>query len=185
METTSIRKAIQEFTQGISKTFHKAWEHLRDCTRECPHHGVSNHERMQIFYDGLGPGDRYLLDAASSNTLLNKYEDKARELIKMVAKNSLHNAAKLCKRGAMPKGQQINAKSGETRMFLEIIDKMAEVQNLLLDSLNICIGSEELAPVSLQPKESWSLPSQTHNLESCSHQRGGCGNGTSNIEPSE
>ena len=43
-KTTSIRKAIHEFTQGTSETFHKAWERLRDLTRECPHHGVSNYE---------------------------------------------------------------------------------------------------------------------------------------------
>ena len=43
-KTTSIRKAIREFTQGSSETFPEAWERLRDLTRECPHHGVSNHE---------------------------------------------------------------------------------------------------------------------------------------------
>ena len=36
-KTTSVRKAIQEFTQGSSETFHEAWERLRDLTRECPH----------------------------------------------------------------------------------------------------------------------------------------------------
>ena len=40
-----------------------------------PHHGVSNHELMQIFYDGIGPQDRYLLDAASDGTFMSKYED--------------------------------------------------------------------------------------------------------------
>ena len=41
---TSVRKAIHEFIQGLSETFHKALERLRDLTREYPHHGVSNHE---------------------------------------------------------------------------------------------------------------------------------------------
>ena len=59
-KTTFVRKAIREFTQGSSETFHEAWERLRDLMRECPHHGVSNHELTQIFYDGLGPQDRYL-----------------------------------------------------------------------------------------------------------------------------
>ena len=60
-KTTSVRKAIREFTQGTtSETFHEAWERLRDLTREYPHHGVSNHELTQIFYDGLRPQDRYL-----------------------------------------------------------------------------------------------------------------------------
>ena len=52
-KTTYVRKAIREFTQGTSETFHEAWERLRDLTRECPHYGVSNHELTQIFYDEL------------------------------------------------------------------------------------------------------------------------------------
>ena len=67
-----------------------------------------------------------------------------------VTKNSHHNAAKLVGRGAMLKGQLINAKSAKTGMLLERIDKMAEVQNLLLDRLNIRNGSKGLALVSLQ-----------------------------------
>ena len=63
-KTTSVWKAIREFIQGTSETFHEAWERLRDLTRECPHQGMSNHELTQVFYDGLGPQDKYLLDAA-------------------------------------------------------------------------------------------------------------------------
>ena len=50
----------------------------------------------------------------------------------------------------MQKGQLINAKSMETGMLLEIIEKMVEIQNLQLNRLNIHNGSEGLAPVSLQ-----------------------------------
>ena len=55
------------------------------------------------------------------------------ELIETVAENSHHNAAKPFGRGTMPKGQMIDAKSVEIGMLLERIDKMAELQNLLLD----------------------------------------------------
>ena len=68
------------------------------------HHGVSNHELTQIFYNGLGPQDRYLLDAASSGTFMRKFEDDAMELIETVAENNHHNARKPFKRGAIPKG---------------------------------------------------------------------------------
>ena len=81
---------------------------------------------------------------------MSKYEDKAMELIKTVAENSHHNVAKLFGRGAMLTGQMINAKSVETGMLLERIDKMIEVQNPLLNQLNILNGSEGLAPISLQ-----------------------------------
>ena len=109
---------------------------------------MSNHELTRIFYDGLGLQDRYLLDATSGDTFMSKYEDDAMDLIETVAKNSHHNAAKPFGRGAMPKA--LDAKSAETGMLLERIDKMTEVQNLLLDRLNIRNGSEGLAPVSLQ-----------------------------------
>ena len=109
---------------------------------------MSNHELTKIFYDGLGPQDRYLLDAASGGTFMSKYEDDTMELIEMVAENIHHDAAKPFGRGAMPKS--IDAQSAETGMLLERIDKMAEVQNLLLDRLNIRNGFEGLAPVSLQ-----------------------------------
>ena len=111
-------------------------------------HGVSNHKLSQIFYEGLGSQDRYLLDAASGGTFMRKYEDDAMELIETVTENSYHNVAKPFGRGAMPKA--IDAKSAETGMLLERIDKMAEVQNLLQDQLNIRNGSEGLAPISRQ-----------------------------------
>ena len=92
-KTTSIWKVIHEFTQGQSENFHEAWERLRDLTRECPHRGVSYHNLMQIFYDGFGPQDRYLLDAASGKTFMSKYEDDAMELIEKAAENNHHNGA--------------------------------------------------------------------------------------------
>ena len=57
---------------------------------------------------------------------------------------------KIFRRGATPKGQLINAKLVETRMLQERIDKMTEVQNLLMDQLHICNSSRGLAPVALQ-----------------------------------
>ena len=111
---------------------------------------MSNHELTQIFYDGLGPQDRYLLDAASGDTFISQYEDEAMELIETIVENSHHNTMKPFGGGVMPKGQMIDAKSAETRILLERIDKIAEVQNLLLDQLNICNSFKGLTPVSLQ-----------------------------------
>ena len=72
------------------------------------------------------------------------------ELIENVAENSHHNVEKLFERGATPKGGLIDAKSVETGMLLEKINKMAEVQNLLLDQFHMRNRFEGLAPVTLQ-----------------------------------
>ena len=81
---------------------------------------------------------------------MSKFEDEAMDFIETVAENSHQNTAKPFGRGAMPKGGLIDAKSVETGMLLEKIDKMAKVQNLLLDRFHIRVGSEGLAPVALQ-----------------------------------
>ena len=57
------------------------------------HHGVSNHELTQIFYDGLGLQDKYLLYVASVDTFVSKYEDDVTEFIEMVVENSHQNEA--------------------------------------------------------------------------------------------
>ena len=85
---------------------------------------------------------------------MSKYKEDAMELSETVAENSHHNAAKRFGSGAMPKGKMIDAKSAKTGMLLERINKMAEVQNLLLDRLNVPNGSEGLTPVSLQEASS-------------------------------
>ena len=53
---------------------------------------MSNHELTQIFYDGLGLQDRYILDAASGSTFMSKFEDDVMELIETVAENNHYNA---------------------------------------------------------------------------------------------
>ena len=94
-----------------------------------------------------------------------KFEDEAMELIETVAENSHHNAEKPFGRGATPKGGLIDAKSVETGMLLEKIDKMAEVQNLLLDRFHILNGSKGLAPVSLQEASPCAHCSRFHHVE--------------------
>ena len=46
---------------------------------------MSSHELTQIFYDGLGPQDRYLLNATSGDTFMSKHKDEAIKLIETMA----------------------------------------------------------------------------------------------------
>ena len=148
-KTSAVRRAIREFSQGAGEVFYEAWERLSDLLRQCPHHGIPKHEITQIFYDGLGAPDRYLLDAASGGTFMSKYEDEALELIELVAENSHHHAAKsFGGRSAPAKGGMLDAKAAETGMLLDKIEKLTEAQNLIMDSLKVRPGYDGLAPVS-------------------------------------
>ena len=80
---------------------------------------------------------------------MSKYEDEARELIKLVAENSQHDAAKsFGGRSAPAKGGMLDAKVVETGMLFDKIEKETEAKNLIMDSLKIRPCSDGLALVS-------------------------------------
>ena len=54
-----------------------------------------NMRLLRFFYDGLGAPDRYFLNATSGGTFMSKYEDEPLELIKLVAENNHHHAARV------------------------------------------------------------------------------------------
>ena len=148
-KTSAMRRAIREFSQESGEVFYEACERLRDLLRQCPLHGILKHEITQIFYDGLGAPDRYLLDAASGGTFMRKYEDESLELIELAAENSHHPVAKsFGGRSAPAKGGMLDVKAVETSMLFDKIEKLTEAQNLIMDSLKIRPGSYGLAPVS-------------------------------------
>ena len=132
----------------------------------CSHHGIPKHEITQIFYDGLGAPDRYLLDAASGGTFMRKYEDEALELIELVAENSHHHAAKSFSGRSTPtKGGMLDVKAMETGMLLDKIEKLNEAQNLIMDSLKIRPGSDGLAPVSHSDVSPYSRCSNVEHVQ--------------------
>ena len=165
-KTSVVRRDIRKFSQGLGEVFYEAWERLRDLLRQCSHHGIPKHEITQIFYDGLGALDRYLLHAASGGTFMSKYEDEALELIELVAENSHHHAAKFFGgRSTLAKVGMLDAKVVETRMLLDKIEKLAKAQNLIMDSLKIRPGYDGLAPISHSDVSSCSHCSSFEHVE--------------------
>ena len=72
----------------------------------------------------------------------------------------------------------IDAKSVEIGMLLERIDKMVEVQNVLLDRLNIRNGCKGLAPISLQEVSPCANCSRFNHVEFRMPRNGNCAIGT-------
>ena len=48
-KTSTVRRAICEFSQGPGEVFYKAWERLRDLLRQCPHHGIPKMRLLKFF----------------------------------------------------------------------------------------------------------------------------------------
>ncbi|KAA3487007.1 pentatricopeptide repeat-containing protein chloroplastic-like [Gossypium australe] len=54
----------------------------------CPHHGLPLLLQVQIFYNGLNPSNRQLIDAAAGGTLNNKTLEDAQEFIEEISLNN-------------------------------------------------------------------------------------------------
>ncbi|GKE07767.1 hypothetical protein Tco_1411318 [Tanacetum coccineum] len=60
--TAKQLKEIRNFKQEGDKTLYQAWEWYNDLLYKCPTHDINSHQKVNIFYNGLGTMNRQLLD---------------------------------------------------------------------------------------------------------------------------
>ncbi|GKB19442.1 hypothetical protein Tco_0853365 [Tanacetum coccineum] len=61
--TTKQLEEICNFKQEGDETLYQAWEWYNDLLYKCPTHDINNHQKVNIFYNGLGAMNRQLLDS--------------------------------------------------------------------------------------------------------------------------
>ncbi|XP_027348306.1 uncharacterized protein LOC113859825 [Abrus precatorius] len=87
-KTTKMRNDISSFYQLESETLYDTWERSKELLRKCPHHGIPDWLQVQIFYNGLNPATRQMIDAAIGGTLNSKTPRAAQELFEEMAMNN-------------------------------------------------------------------------------------------------
>ncbi|XP_075481191.1 uncharacterized protein LOC142521903 [Primulina tabacum] len=83
-----LRMDISSFSPEDGETLHIAWGRFRKMLRRCTQHGFSSSEHVQIFYNGVDPSMRSMLDAAANGSLYRKAPRVALEIISNMAENS-------------------------------------------------------------------------------------------------
>ncbi|KAI4347762.1 hypothetical protein L6164_008545 [Bauhinia variegata] len=71
-KTTKLRTEIVNFNQFDRESLYDAWERFKELLRKCPHHGMQDWLVMQVFYGGLSPNTKTVVDAAAGGAFLNK-----------------------------------------------------------------------------------------------------------------
>ncbi|GJX49832.1 hypothetical protein Tco_0276677 [Tanacetum coccineum] len=56
-------KEILNFKQEGDETLYQAWEWYNDLLYKCPTHDINSHQKVNIFYNGIGTMNRQLLDS--------------------------------------------------------------------------------------------------------------------------
>ncbi|KAG7656566.1 Retrotransposon gag domain [Arabidopsis suecica] len=80
-----LRNEISEFTQKQNESFCEAWERFKGYQTKCPHHGFKEASLLSIFYRGVLPKIRMLLDTASNGNFLKKDVEEGWELVENFA----------------------------------------------------------------------------------------------------
>lgn len=87
-KTVKMRNDITSFLQLDGESLYDAWERYKDMQRKCPHHRVPKWLLVQTFYNGLTGQFRTIVDAAARGALMNKFTDKAYDLLDEMASNA-------------------------------------------------------------------------------------------------
>lgn len=88
VKTVKLLCEIQTFCQGKGETLYEVWEKFKELLRKCPHHGLQQHQQIMIFYNGLEISTMILVDGASEGLLINKYPDKAYDILEELTSNN-------------------------------------------------------------------------------------------------
>ncbi|GJR46204.1 reverse transcriptase domain-containing protein [Tanacetum coccineum] len=78
-------RSILTWDDLFEETFSKAWDHLKDLIRACPHHGFTELHQLDTFYNGLNPSDQDSLNSAAGGNLL---ERSAQDVLKIIENKS-------------------------------------------------------------------------------------------------
>ncbi|KAI3674749.1 hypothetical protein L2E82_51975 [Cichorium intybus] len=90
-KASSIRREILTLRQGRRESLHTYWERFKKLCARCPQHGLSEHQLLQNFCEGLSHLDRRIINASSGGALLDKTPSQIRALIATLAEDSKHS----------------------------------------------------------------------------------------------
>lgn len=73
LKMAKLRTEIATFTQFDSESLYEAWNWFQDLLRRCPNHGLPEWQLARIFFEGLAPAKRWMLDSAIGG-FMTKYK---------------------------------------------------------------------------------------------------------------
>ncbi|WVZ02813.1 hypothetical protein V8G54_023619 [Vigna mungo] len=89
-KSAKMRNEITTFVQQETESLYEAWERYKELMRKCPHHALPEWLQVQIFYNGLSPSFKAILDAASGGSFNLKTPEEALETLELMANNKVN-----------------------------------------------------------------------------------------------
>jgi len=83
----SAKSAIATFSQGSDEPLCETCERLKSLLRRCPNHGFEDVAQLHIFYSGMRPQTKMILDTSTGGIMLSKSPKEAIVIIDSIAAN--------------------------------------------------------------------------------------------------
>ncbi|XP_075103473.1 uncharacterized protein LOC142178050 [Nicotiana tabacum] len=84
-----MKQEINNFMQTDTESVYQAWKRLAAMLRKCPHHGIQDPVILYIFYHGLKPSARNVIDTTSGGSIIGKITTEAMQLLNEISKNAV------------------------------------------------------------------------------------------------
>jgi len=95
---------ISTFRQGPDEPFCEAWERFNSLLRKCPNHGFEDIAQLNIFYNGLRPDTKMILDTTAGGTMMIVDVEQATRIIEALASTdhqAQHNRQTIQRKGVL------------------------------------------------------------------------------------
>ena len=122
------KSAIANFSQGSDEPFYETWERFKSLLQRCPNHGFGDAAQLHIFYSGLKPQTKMILDASAGGIMMSKIPEEAIVIIDSILANdyqSHHDRAPVQRKGIMEMDTQ-NAILAHNKLLTQQIEALTK-----------------------------------------------------------
>nr|GEV78317.1 reverse transcriptase domain-containing protein [Tanacetum cinerariifolium] len=127
-KTTNLRNEIMRFQQRFDESFYKAWDLFNDLLRACPHHGFSELDQLDTFYNALNVNDQDSLNSTAGGNFLDKIPLECLKIIESKSKVRQSRAKAVI--------AKVSMSSSTPAISFEVAELKDMVRALLLDKKN-------------------------------------------------
>ncbi|XP_019248407.1 PREDICTED: uncharacterized protein LOC109227661 [Nicotiana attenuata] len=147
--TDAIRLRLFSFSlkgETDSESVYQAWERLAAMLRKCPHHGIQDPDILYIFYHGLKPSARNVIDAASGGSIMEKTTTQAMQLLNEISENAVQRPSDRMIIKKTAGVNQVEALNSLTQQIATLTQKVEAFQvgahsSSQLENCDVCQGN--------------------------------------------
>ena len=87
----SAKSVIATFSQGFNEPLCETWERFKALLRRCPNNNFDDVAQLHIFYSGLKPQTKMILNASAGGTMMSKSPEEAIAIIDSIVASDYHS----------------------------------------------------------------------------------------------